>query len=259
MRTRLGALAAATLAALATALVAPSPAQADHSWAGYHWARTSNPFTLQLGDNLTSAWDSYLRETSVDWNASRVLDTAVVAGSTTGKRCRASAGRVEVCNASYGRTGWLGVASISARGGHITSSTVKLNDTYFSMPQYNSPEERLLVTCQEIGHAFGLDHQDDNFDNANLGTCMDYGNDPTGNERPNAHDFEQLETIYGHLDSTTTVAASAARAGASDAQAGTTPAAWGRAVAGSLAQGHSTYVRDVGAGQQIVTFVTWAR
>ena len=27
---------------------------------------------------------------------------------------------------------------------------------------------------QEIGHTFGLDHQDENFSNANLGSCMDY-------------------------------------------------------------------------------------
>jgi hypothetical protein len=30
---------------------------ADHSWGNYHWARTSNPFTLQTGDNLDSKWD----------------------------------------------------------------------------------------------------------------------------------------------------------------------------------------------------------
>lgn len=28
---------------------------ASHSWNGYHWARTSNPFTLKLGNNLTTA------------------------------------------------------------------------------------------------------------------------------------------------------------------------------------------------------------
>lgn len=37
---------------------------------------------------------------------------------------------------------------------------------------------RCLVTCQEVGHTFGLDHRDENFDNGNLGTCMDYTNDP---------------------------------------------------------------------------------
>ena len=54
------------LAAL-LALVAFSPAaQAHHSWHKYHWARTSNPFTLKLGDNVSSAWDTYLKTTSAD-------------------------------------------------------------------------------------------------------------------------------------------------------------------------------------------------
>ncbi len=43
---------------------------ASHSWGGYHWARTANPFTLKLGDNLTSAdWKSHLAQTSSDWNS----------------------------------------------------------------------------------------------------------------------------------------------------------------------------------------------
>ena len=28
------------------------PATANHSWEDYHWARTSNPFTLDVGDNV---------------------------------------------------------------------------------------------------------------------------------------------------------------------------------------------------------------
>ena len=61
--------------------------------------------------------------------------------------------------------------------------------------------------CQEVGHTFGLDHQDENFNNANLGTCMDYTNDPSTNQHPNKHDYDELITIYSHLDSTTTVGA----------------------------------------------------
>ena len=34
-----------------------STVKADHSWGNYHWARTANPFTLKLGDNLTSNLD----------------------------------------------------------------------------------------------------------------------------------------------------------------------------------------------------------
>src|SRR3990167_9769455 len=83
---------------------------ASHSWGSYHWARTSNPFTLKLGDNLSSSWDPYLVTTSTDWSVSPVLDTTIVAGGTTPRNCRATSGRVEVCNSKYGNNGWLGLA-----------------------------------------------------------------------------------------------------------------------------------------------------
>src|SRR6266496_5047901 len=104
MRTRLLALlAAAALAVLAV----PSPAHANHSWNGYHWARTANPFTVQLGDNVTSTWDAHLATASSDWSKSTVLDTTVAAGGAGNPRpCKATAGRVEVCNTTYGNTGW---------------------------------------------------------------------------------------------------------------------------------------------------------
>src|SRR5205823_8080031 len=39
---------------------AASIASATHSWNGYHWARTANPFTVKLGNNVSSAWTSSL-------------------------------------------------------------------------------------------------------------------------------------------------------------------------------------------------------
>ena len=163
---------------------------------------------------------------------------------------------VQVCNATYGNTGWLGVASISVTGGtHITQGTVKLNDTYFNTAQYNTPAWRALVTCQEVGHTFGLDHQDEIFDNPNLGTCMDYTNDPSTNQHPNQHDYDELVTIYSHLDSTTTVGASTP---SNHPQVGNDEASWGHRVEGSRSAGHATYVRDFGDGESVVTFVTWA-
>ena len=253
---RLKILAVAATAALAT-LAISGTAQASHSWNGYHWARTSNPFTLQLGDNVSSAWDGYLATTSSDWSQSTVLDTTIVAGSTKPRTCKATSGRVEVCNATYGSNGWLGVASISVTGGtHITQGTVKLNDTYFNTSTYNTPAWRNLVSCQEVGHTFGLDHQDTNFDNPNLGTCMDYTNDPSTNQHPNKHDYDELVTIYSHLDSTTAVGM-VVPAG-NRPQVGNDPSGWGRQVEGSRAAGHSTYVRDFGGGNMVITFVTWA-
>jgi hypothetical protein len=251
---------AATAAAVALATLAlSSPASANHSWGNYHWARTSNPFTLKLGDNVTSAWDSYLSAASSDWTQSTVLNTTIVAGSTNPKNCKATTGMVQVCNSTYGNNGWLGIAGISVTGGtHITAGYVKLNDTYFNTPTYNTPAWRQLVTCQEVGHTFGLDHQDENFNNANLGTCMDYTSNPAGppsNLHPNAHDYDQLVAIYSHLDSTTTVGQSLP---GKAPVIGNTPASWGTLVSGSAKAGHGTYVRDLGSGNMFVTFVIWA-
>jgi hypothetical protein len=55
------------------------------------------------------------------------------------------------------------------------------------------------VTCQELGHNIGLHHQDEDFYNTTLLTCMDYQVPPY--EHPNTHDFNQLDAIYGHTDS----------------------------------------------------------
>jgi hypothetical protein len=182
---------------------------ANHSWNGYHWARTSNPFTVKLGDNLSSGWTANLVTASSDWSQSDVLNTSVVPGQAKGRNCRPPAGRVEVCNGAYGNNGWLGIAQISVSGKHITSGSVRVNDTYFNTAAYSDPAWRNLVVCQEVGHTFGLDHQDEDFDNPNLGTCMDYTDKPQTNQHPNAHDWEELRIIYAHLDSTTTVAAAA--------------------------------------------------
>src|SRR5215510_9324946 len=203
------------------------PLNATHSWGGYHWARTANPFSLKLGDNLSSVWDPILVTTSNDWSQSTVLDTTVVAGASRGK-CRPTSGRVEVCNAAYGNNGWLGIAQIWVSGSHITQGTTKLNDTYFNTPTYNTSAWRNLVMCQEVGHTFGLDHQDENFSNANLNTCMDYTNDPSTNQQPNAHDYKELEIIYSHTDTITTVSNITPMPAAMLNGEFDTPAEWGK-------------------------------
>ena len=248
------------VAAIAAAVaLLGSPAGATHSWGGYHWARQSNPFTLKLGDNVSAAWDPILSTTSSDWSVSKVLDTTIVAGSASNlRRCQPTAGRVEVCNYTYGTNGWLGVASIWISGGHITQGAVKVNDSYFNQARYNTTAWRNLVMCQEVGHTLGLDHQDEDFGNPNLGTCMDYTNDPSSNQHPNSHDYAQLESIYAHTDSTTTVGQSAAGAAAADAAAGNSQAEWGRAIRTDGAGRPNLFVRDAGAGVSVFTFVTWA-
>lgn len=235
----------------------------SHSWGGYHWARTSNPFLVHIGDNVTSQWDGILATTNSDWNSSTVLNTNIVAGQAgNAKRCRATSGRIEVCNTTYGNNGWLGIASISITGGtHITQCTVKLNDTYFNTAQYNTTAWRNLVSCQEVGHCFGLDHQDETFDNPNLGTCMDYTNNPGTNQHPNSHDYQELQTIYSHLDSSTTVGQSTANKAAPPAMGMIDFAGigqWGKLIWISE-DGHQTaHELDFGHGNKVITHVTWA-
>ncbi|MBI5457020.1 hypothetical protein HY969_04765 [Candidatus Kaiserbacteria bacterium] len=242
------------LASLLVLAIAPI-AHADHAWAPYHWARTANPFALQLGDSVTSTWDSYLRTAAADWSVSSVMDVSVVASGKNAKTCKPTMGRGEVCNAKYGFNGWMGIAQIWISGEHISQGIVKLNDTYFNLKAYNTPAWRNIVMCQEVGHLFGLDHQDEDMTNANLGTCMDYTNDPSTNQHPNQHDYDMLETIYAHLDTSTTLKqATAGKAQEISGDAGD----WGREIERSRDGRASLFEREFEGGQKVFTHVFWA-
>src|SRR5919202_1115328 len=97
----------------------------NHSWGGYHWARQNNPFTLKLGNNLSSNWPTYLNAAALDWNKANPLETSSVRGQSNARKCRATPGQDEVCDANYGQNGWLGLASIWLQRGttHITQGT----------------------------------------------------------------------------------------------------------------------------------------
>ena len=237
------------------ALLAGGHALASHAWSTYHWQRTTAQITPPVGDNVSSQWDSYLQTAVADWNRSIYIESPLVAGQTSPRNCRPTAGRIEVCNASYGNTGWLGIAQIWLSGGHISQGTTKLNDTYFNTAQYNTPSWRALVTCQEIGHDYGLGHQDEDFNTDSTNSCMDYTNLPQGNEHPDAHDYQQLELIYSHSHS---AAAAASVPAASAAAGGNTPAEWGRAIHATRDGRPDVFVRDIAPGQRVITHVFWA-
>lgn len=227
---------------------------ASHSWGNYHWARTTATFTLKTGDNVDTNWDYYLAQARDDWSASSVLDLQIVTGGTNPRNCRPTSGRIEVCNSKYGNNGWLGLAQIWASGNHITQAVSKLNDTYFNTAKYDTPAWRSLVMCQEIAHDFGLDHQDETFDNPNLGSCMDYTSNPIGNEHPNRHDYDQLEAIYSHLDSSTTISQTNRGAAASQIDRGQ----FGQLMRSTNGGRTELYVLDQGNGEKVFTFVIWA-
>jgi hypothetical protein len=239
-------------------------AYADHSWGNYHWATSGSSFVVPVGDSVTASWDVYLDEAIADWSDSAVLDLHEVAGMNVlrPKTCKPVAGRIEACNAKYGNNSWLGIAQIWVSGSHITQATAKMNDTYFTQAYYNTPAWKRLVMCQEVAHGFGLDHQDEVFNNTNLGSCMDYTNNPDGgaggasavdpsNEHPNVHDYEQLDIMYAHNDVAQTTPQTNASGNYDE------PSAWGRGVAKDASGKENLFERDLGNGQKLITHVFW--
>src|SRR5690349_16783646 len=130
------------------------PATAVHSWNGYHWARTSTQVAPPVVNITNSTWSARVATAVSDWNQSTVIQSPLSNSTGNGRTCKPIAGKILVCNAAYGQTGWLGIASIWLSGGHISQGTTKLNDTYYASAQYNTPAWRQAVTCQEIGHNY---------------------------------------------------------------------------------------------------------
>lgn len=253
-----------------------APLAANHAWRNYHWERSSNPFSLDMGDNLSGPWPSDLSASSQDWNSvgQQVISIDIVPGSSPD--CTVQLGNIQACNGFYGNNGWLGIAGIAVeKGKHIVAGYVKVNDTYFASAPYNQWYWRQYVMCQEAGHTFGLGHVDEDF-NTSTGSCMDYG-DPIVNLHPDQHDSDMLQEIYLHLDGSSEGDGGGGNGGSNcnpnrpncpnngvnglsafDVLAGIDaegPAQWGRLVSGHGPQ--EVYEIDLGQGRKIVTFVTW--
>ena len=86
---------------------------------------------------------------------------------------------------------------------------------------------------------------------------MDYTSNPGDNQHPNQHDYDQLESIYAHLD-----VADSGDGGDSSCNPrspkcnpAAVPAGWGRLVSRHGPQ--EVFELDLGHGNKIITHVTW--
>jgi hypothetical protein len=251
------------------ALVFSTAVSGDETWGNYHWPRAKNPGRVVLGDNVDARWDPWLRQASSDWSTP-VVETKIARGLAQ-DNCVPPDGRVEVCNDGYGFNGWLGLAQLWLSGDHIISAAIKLNDSYHDLYPYKQEGWRDFVMCQEVGHTLGLGHRDENFENDNLGTCMDYTDNPDGppsNRQPDAQDYSTLDALYSHTDGggrgghecdgSWWKCAGGMRPPAAFHMELSRRGQWGRLVSRSRDGGQSLFMQDFGNGYQVFTHVTWA-
>ncbi len=87
-------------------------------------------------------------------------------------------------SASDGNFGFTEISPTDANG-HFTSVAVYLNNNY-----YVSAADDRQTTCQELGHALGLDHQE--VPDSCMNTIF------SESQYPNGHDYDQLAAVYNH-------------------------------------------------------------
>jgi len=217
---------------LAASALNVSTAMARNQWANYHWEFPSGQDQLTI--NVNNCQDGthlygynpndHFSGPNANWNTeigNADTDIVVEDDSCPGLSTNTAdpigtfndrkvnhiydatdpdgAGTVNAFNASYGNTGWVGVAIVelipSSGDNHIVYGEVHLNDYYAGVyDAYNKPLVMRKIQCQEIGHTFGLDHVKK--DNSCMYSSMAFiGSD----YEPNGHDGGMFDKItHGH-------------------------------------------------------------
>lgn len=105
--------------------------------------------------------------------------------------CNTCNNKIDGLSAYYNDPGFIGAAEITYTGSHIDYVTIKFDDADLQGRTYS---EQHAVSCQEQGHAGGLDHRSEST------TCLrdgSYGWPPPDFDQ---HDTDTIFSIHDHID-----------------------------------------------------------
>lgn len=171
-----------SLASLFVLVFAATTAVATNRWGCWKYANYAiNWYNGGSGDY----YNIYNEEAKTDSNSwHNYTDVSLTNVSAAG-----STDHVNAYNGSYGSTGWLGIAEIQRSSGcTVYQGRSRLNQTYLDNGSYTRTNKK-HVACQEVGHLFGLHHNQ-----GSNTTCM---NDTIlSAPYPNSHDQSMINSIY---------------------------------------------------------------
>ena len=162
------------------------------------WPNQGNGVMLDVVNALDPRWHDMFNMGISDWDNGYPDSLTLVptVAMIPDPECSAIQGVVKVCNSNYGATPWKGQAEvfINQDTNTILAASARLNEYYLT--EKNRAEMQYAM-CHELGHTWGVHHTDENFNNRDLGNCMDYTNRHSKNLHPDFSNFKFLHALYG--------------------------------------------------------------
>lgn len=156
--------------------------RASHQWDSYHRANAGVDRLYLSATGYQNIWDEEAVTEGDSWENSTDIDFLYY-----GSHYFQCQDHVFTGSYWYGFTGWDGLTELDCvSGSTILSSASVMNRTY--VDSYSNLNLH-KVACHELGHGFGLWHQDA------ADSCM-RASATTGSAYPNSHDIELINSLY---------------------------------------------------------------